>query len=115
MRPARLFVYGTLRRGFENKFARLLQTHSRYLGRGRVHARIYQFPPYPGAVLSDRADESVHGELYQLSDPDIWHELDRYEGSELFRRVTATVRLDTGYSLDAWIYVLIREPESPLT
>ena len=115
MRTARLFVYGTLRRGYENKFARLLQKHSRFLGPGQIRARIHQFARYPGAVLSERTEETIRGELYQVGDARVWGELDRYEGSEMFRRVITTVQLDSGHSLDAWIYVLIREPKPPVT
>jgi len=109
LEPGRLFVYGTLRRGSPNKFAQLLEASARFMGIGRIQARIYRFPNYPGAVASDDLADSVSGELFELTDPSILAVLDAYEGAE-FERATVSVRLDTGDPLQAWVYFLKAPP-----
>ena len=105
MQPPRLFVYGTLRRGSPNKFAKLLEANSRFLGNARMPGQLRQFSNYPGVVLSDQPGEFVEGELFELQDPSILVVLDEYEGSE-FQRVLATVSLDDGQELETWVYTL---------
>lgn len=104
MDQPRLFVYGTLRRGSPNKYADLLQANAQFLGNASMRGRLYQFPNYPGAVLSDQPDEWVPGELYQLQNLSILSTLDEYEGSE-FERVKITVSLDKGPALETWVYL----------
>jgi gamma-glutamylcyclotransferase (GGCT)/AIG2-like uncharacterized protein YtfP len=105
MQPPRLFVYGTLRRGSPNKFAKLLEASSRFLGNARMRGRLRQFSNYPGAVLSDQPGEWVQGELFELQDPGMLHTLDEYEGSE-FQRVPVTVSLDDDQELETWAYLV---------
>jgi len=108
-----LFVYGTLRSGFQNKSARLLAERGTLLGRARIHGKMYRLDRYPGLVLSSEPDEWVTGEVYRLDDPvGTLAVLDDYEGcgpnDEVpyeFERVIARVRLVTGRHLSAWIYV----------
>ena len=100
-----LFVYGTLRRGHENKFARLLQTQAQWIGSARMPGRLYQFGPYPGAVISNASGEWVHGELYNLRDPDrLLSQLDEYEGGD-YQRTIAKVQANAGEPIQAWVYV----------
>jgi gamma-glutamylcyclotransferase (GGCT)/AIG2-like uncharacterized protein YtfP len=105
MQQPRLFVYGTLRRGSPNTFAKLLEANSRFLGNARMRGRLHQFSNYPGVVLSDQPGEFVQGELLELQDPRILVVLDEYEGFE-FQRVPVTVSLDDGQELEAWVYTL---------
>jgi gamma-glutamylcyclotransferase (GGCT)/AIG2-like uncharacterized protein YtfP len=100
---SRLFVYGTLRRGFENRFARLLRSRSRFLGTGRIRAKLHQFSGYTGAIQSDDPDQWIPGELYELKHPSILSILDRYEGREFHRKVVQ-VELCTEHTLEAWVY-----------
>jgi gamma-glutamylcyclotransferase (GGCT)/AIG2-like uncharacterized protein YtfP len=100
----RLFVYGTLRRGSPNKYADLLQANAQFLGNARMRGRLYQFPNYPGAVLSDQPNEWVPGELYHLQNPSTLSTLDEYEGNE-FERVQVTVSLDNDQELETWVYL----------
>ena len=102
--PRCLFVYGTLRRGYQNEFARLLHSNSRFLGGARVSARLCQLGTYTGAVLSDQPGDWVPGEVFELNDPSILAALDEYEGAE-FQRALAHVHLDDGQSLEAWVYL----------
>ncbi|HUJ51340.1 MAG TPA: gamma-glutamylcyclotransferase family protein [Bryobacteraceae bacterium] len=112
MRPAYLFVYGTLRRGSENRHARLLESAGRFLGSGRTVGRLYSFGRYPGAVRSEAPAEWVRGEVFLLRNPaQTLGALDRYEGSK-YERVAAPVELPSGKQITAWIYFLRREPSA---
>lgn len=98
-------MYGTLRRGARNKFARLLRAHARYVGNARIAGRLYHLGAYPGAVSSNVDGEFVRGELYATSDPQwIIPALDDYEGPG-FERVIAEAQLDSGERVQACVYV----------
>src|SRR5260370_9504871 len=78
----RLFVYGTLMRGFDHPMALLLSRSADFIGEARCRGRLYLIKHYPGLVLSGDPDDVVFGELYRLLAPkESLRELDRYEGS----------------------------------
>ena len=105
MEPCHLFVYGTLRHGSKNKFARLLHAHAQFAGNARISGRLYQLGSYPGAVSSCQTGEWVRGELYCLQDPSwVLPALDIYEGPD-FRRVKLKAQLDLGGRIEAWVYL----------
>ncbi len=62
----RLFVYGTLMRGFDHPMAKLLSRSADFLGAAQCRGRLYLIKHYPGLVLSDDPAEIVFGELYRL-------------------------------------------------
>ncbi len=64
----RLFVYGTLRRGFElhHHLARL---GARFLAEAKVAAELFDRGRYPGARPSGRRGKWVRGELFELRQP----------------------------------------------
>lgn len=96
--PDLLFVYGTLRRQFENDWARALQQQATFLGEAQAPGSIFQVENYP-AYRPEPAG-TVHGELYQLPDAHpLFTVLDDYE-AENFTRVP--VVLQDGR--EAWIY-----------
>jgi len=66
----RLFVYGTLMRGFDHPMAQLLSRSADFLGIATCRGRLYLIKHYPGLVLSDDAGDIVFGELYRLRDRD---------------------------------------------
>lgn len=107
----RLFVYGTLRRGEMNEFARYLHAHSTHLGAARIRARLYALGWFPGAVASDDPADVVRGDLFAL-DPAhadaVLARLDEYEGSEFERRETEA-RLETGEAMRCWTYYHVGE------
>jgi gamma-glutamylcyclotransferase (GGCT)/AIG2-like uncharacterized protein YtfP len=113
MNSDRLFVYGTLMRGFENPMAQLLSRSADFIGKARCRGRIYRVQYYPGLQLSDDPADIVFGELYRLRACDaLLRELDMYEAcGEGFAEPTEYVRqmlsvtLDGGSSVDAWTYV----------
>ena len=88
-----LFVYGTLRSEFDNRYARLLRKEAAFLRRATVPGSIYRVEHYP--AFRPQPDGEVHGELYRLNTPEATLAvLDEYEGEE-FERVVVN---------GAWLY-----------
>jgi gamma-glutamylcyclotransferase (GGCT)/AIG2-like uncharacterized protein YtfP len=98
-----LFVYGTLRRGSKNKFARMLGDRAQFVGTARVAGLLYDFGRYPGAGPSNQPDQWIHGEVHRVEDPELLRLLDEYEGSE-FERAVASVLMNDHEGMDCWIY-----------
>ena len=109
----RLFVYGTLMRGFDHPMAKLLWRSADFLGEARCQGRLYLIEHYPGLVLSDNPADIVSGELYRLRDRDaLLGEFDMYEAcGEGFPEPTEYLRqmlqvtLADGTAGEAWTYV----------
>jgi gamma-glutamylcyclotransferase (GGCT)/AIG2-like uncharacterized protein YtfP len=102
--PDHLFVYGTLRRGSDNKFARLLAARAEFSGPARVPGRLYDFGRYPGARYADQPDQWVIGEVFHLDEPaKLLAALDDYEGLE-YERALVSATLDDGRSIECCIY-----------
>jgi len=109
----RLFVYGTLMRGFDHPMAKLLSANADFLGEATCRGKLYLVRRYPGLVLSDDARDIVHGELFSLRAREaMLAEFDMYEAcgegfqepTEYVRQMLA-VRLADGSSSEAWTYV----------
>ena len=100
-----LFVYGTLRSGFDNPYARLLRERSVFVGNATVRGTTRDLGRYPG--FTPGAEGEVKGELYRLETPvATLAALDNYEGEE-YERVTIDCRFEGGAHLEnqpAWIY-----------
>lgn len=100
----RLFVYGTLRRGWSNRYARLLDRSAGYLGTAQIQGRLYDLGRYPGVHLQADADEWVTGDLFRLRNADaVLPVLDEYEGPA-FERVSAMAILPAGVRARCWVY-----------
>jgi gamma-glutamylcyclotransferase (GGCT)/AIG2-like uncharacterized protein YtfP len=113
MTSDRLFVYGTLMRGFDHPMARLLSANADFLGPATCRGRLYLVKHYPGLVLSDDPADLVFGELYRLRQRDaMLREFDMYEAcgegfaqpTEYLRK-TLQVALEDGAASEAWTYV----------
>jgi len=109
----RLFVYGTLMRGFDHPMAQLLSRSADCLGAARCQGRLYLIKHYPGLLLSDDPGEIVFGELYRLRDRDaLLGEFDMYEAcgegfpepTEYLRKMLQVTEED-GTASEAWTYV----------
>ena len=99
-----LFVYGTLRRGSRNRFARILAAQAQFIGQAQMRGRLYNLGEYPGAVPSEVFADWVRGDVFRLNQPeDTLSELDGYEGA-LFTRIPQQVYLPSGMQL-AWVYL----------
>jgi gamma-glutamylcyclotransferase (GGCT)/AIG2-like uncharacterized protein YtfP len=112
MTSDRLFVYGTLMRGFDHPMAQLLSRSADFLGEARCQGRLYRIKHYPGLVVSDDPNDVVFGELYRLRAPrELLREFDVYEGcGEGFAQPTQYVRQMLSVMLDdkaaeAWTYL----------
>ena len=109
----RLFVYGTLMRGFDHPMARLLSRSADFIGEARCRGRLYLVKHYPGLVRSDDPADSVFGEVYRLRACDeLLREFDMYEAcGEGFPPPTEYVRqllqvtLNDGSASEAWTYI----------
>ncbi len=100
MTAEHLFVYGTLRRGCDNRFARLLAERAQFIGPARVAGRLYDFGSYPGARRASVPGEWIVGEIFRLDEPgELLAALDEYEGPEFERTMVSTQD-----ALDCWIY-----------
>jgi gamma-glutamylcyclotransferase (GGCT)/AIG2-like uncharacterized protein YtfP len=109
----RLFVYGTLMRGFDHPMATLLSRSADYLGPVTCRGRLYLIKHYPGLVLSNDPTDIVFGELYRLRDRDaLLGEFDMYEAcgegfpepTEYLRKMLQVAQED-GTASEAWTYV----------
>ena len=107
---APLFVYGTLMQGFENPIRNEFLQGSRFVGEGSVLGRLFKVSYYPAAFPSSNSMEVVHGEIYQIRDPNLWSLLDHYEGvdqsppCEYVRSMTSLVRSNNPALSRVWIY-----------
>lgn len=88
-----LFVYGTLRYGFELNH---LLRNSPFIGLGYVEGfKMYDLGGYPGCV---KGDGTIWGEVYQVSE-ELLRKLDEVEGysgtpDDLYERTSVTVNFD---------------------
>ena len=111
-------MYGTLRRAFEIAPVAVIARGAAFAGMASYRGRLYDLVPYPAAVPSTDPDETVIGEVYRLHAEraeELLAHLDAYEdcppdaeSGELFVRKPATVTLDSGETLSAWIYLYNR-------
>jgi gamma-glutamylcyclotransferase (GGCT)/AIG2-like uncharacterized protein YtfP len=109
----RLFVYGTLMRGFDHPMARLLSSNADFLGQARCRGRLYLVKHYPGLLLSEDASDVAFGELFRLRERDaLLREFDMYEAcgegfaepTEYVRR-TINVTFGDGAVSEAWTHI----------
>jgi gamma-glutamylcyclotransferase (GGCT)/AIG2-like uncharacterized protein YtfP len=92
-------VYGTLRRAFDNEYARLLRASADFEREAAVRGRLEALGSY--AAYAPDGDDEVRGELYRLREPErTLAALDDYEGEE-YERAVAEVE-----GAPAWIYRL---------
>lgn len=96
--------------------ARYLIEASEFIDHGYFTGRLYRIGQYPGAVPSSLPTDQVLGEIYRLSDPEpTLATLDQYEEfgpafpePNEFRREVQTIGLNSGGSIEAWIYLYNR-------
>jgi gamma-glutamylcyclotransferase (GGCT)/AIG2-like uncharacterized protein YtfP len=113
MTSDRLFVYGTLMRGFDHPMARLLSANADFIGEAKCRGRLYLVKHYPGLVLSDDPADIVFGELYRLRERDaMLREFDIYEACgegfappTEYSRKMLQVTLDDGAVSEVWTYL----------
>ncbi len=92
---------------------------SKFVGLGAVRGVLYDLGELPGAAPSEKSTAQVHGEVYRLPDPlRALKVLDEVEGiapgspeHNLYRRALASIKLENGTKVEAWIYWLRRMHE----
>jgi gamma-glutamylcyclotransferase (GGCT)/AIG2-like uncharacterized protein YtfP len=109
--PDYLFVYGTLRKGYDLKLKNRVRDQLQYVGQAKVGAALYDLGRYPGAVRSNKGPQLI-GDVFLVNDPErVLRVLDKYEGIEAgrpaaaeFIRKKSRVRLRSGQLINAWVY-----------
>jgi gamma-glutamylcyclotransferase (GGCT)/AIG2-like uncharacterized protein YtfP len=107
-----LFVYGSLRRGFQNPVFDYIKNHFTFVADGRVQGCLYDLGSYPAAVPA--TDYTIVGELFAAKSEEDFNwaisQLDDYEGlnpevgdQALYRRELVLVQ-HQDQSTTAWIY-----------
>lgn len=108
-----LFVYGSLRSGFQSPAYEYISRYFTLVGEGRVRGRLYDLGEYPAAKPAED-DAWIVGELYHVKQENEldWAlaQLDDYEGvnpdyeeEQQYYRNQALVNFE-GNQVPAWIY-----------
>ena len=99
----KLFVYGTLKRGFR-AHDMLQRWNAVFLGEAKTVPKyqLYKVGWFPGMVCDEAQKGGVVGELFQIT-KETFAALDRYEGApNLFKR--EQILLDTGEEVTAYLF-----------
>jgi gamma-glutamylcyclotransferase (GGCT)/AIG2-like uncharacterized protein YtfP len=107
--PQYLFVYGTLRKGFEPPSIAETAEKLKFVSEGFVYGNLYDLGPYTTVILG--GEGKVFGQILEL--PEDWEtlqKLDEYEGFEpnniensLFVRKLTAARIPDG-KIECWVY-----------
>ena len=109
-----LFVYGSLRSGFQSPAYEYISRYFNLVGEAKVQGALVDLGPYPAAVpLND--DHFIVGELYRIKNENEFSwalgQLDDYEGLNveydelpLYRREIVPVFLNDQPPVAAWTY-----------
>ena len=109
----KLFVYGSLRSGFQHPAYDYISKHFSLVSEGKVKGLMFDMGSYPAAI-STTEEAFIIGELYELKPNSnfAWaiEQLDAYEGvnpeegeTQLYRRELTDVYYN-GNTATAWIY-----------
>ena len=104
----RVFVYGTLRRGFINNEATLsFRNGATFVADGWLGGTLYSVGWYP--ALIEGGPGEVRGEVWELSTPGLMEILDDYEGlfdegPPEYTRERRMIRTPRG-PVEAWAYI----------
>ncbi|MGG9964712.1 gamma-glutamylcyclotransferase family protein [Ferruginibacter sp. SUN106] len=108
-----LFVYGSLRSGFQHAAYQYIARYFHLIGDAKVNGKLYDKGDYPVAVPATE-EKFIVGELYGITNPSEFSyaigQLDDYEGlyveageTPLFKRETVMVHCNN-QQYTAWIY-----------
>lgn len=108
-----LFVYGSLRRGFQHPVFDYIKNHFTFVADGKVDGLLYDLGTYPAAIPATDGKGLV-GELFVAKSEEDFEwaisQLDDYEGlnpeadeTSIYRREAVTVH-HNGIQTQAWIY-----------
>lgn len=110
----KLFVYGSLRKGFNSPAYEYMSRYFDLIDHGKVQGKLYDLGDYPAGVPTDEP-AFIIGELYTIKQEQEFDwamaQLDDYEGVDAsydepaeYNRQIATVHLQNGETSDAWVY-----------
>lgn len=106
-----LFVYGTLKRRSRHPMARRLAHSARHVGAAKIAGRLFNLGRFPGLKEPRTPGDLVAGDVYDLGEDAgrVLREMDAYENAESppptpYERELATVQLDDGCEMTAWVY-----------
>ena len=108
----RVFVYGTLRRGFINNDATIaFRSGATFLTEGTLAGGLYSVGWYPALIEGE--DGHVKGEVWELTTPGLMHTLDDYEGlfddgPPEYERALRQIDTPDG-RIEAWAYLYRHE------
>ena len=105
-----VFFYGTLMAGFDRRRRVGIDAKLTYIGRGSIHAALFDLGIYPAAAPAP--DGIVWGEVYEMAEPvTVLTALDGVEGCRpdepdlsLYSRTRTPVTLVDGRAEPAWVY-----------
>ncbi|HVW07599.1 MAG TPA: gamma-glutamylcyclotransferase family protein [Bryobacteraceae bacterium] len=104
-----LFVYGSLRSEFDNRYALELRAEADLVGSAAVAGSIFRVGRYPG--YREEPEGEVRGEVWRLRNPErTLAMLDEYEGGR-YRRVLTRTSIP---GVEAWIYQYQGEVDAAL-
>jgi len=108
----KVFVYGTLMKGFWN-YKRYLEGKISRITPGKTYGLLYHLPEgYPALI---QGNEIVEGEIMEPVDENLLKQLDRLEGydsrrsNNLYFRELRSILTDSGEKMSCWIYVYADE------
>lgn len=108
----KLFVYGSLRRGFHHPAHRFINHHFSFISGAKVKGLLYDLGEYPGA-LPTLENHFITGELFKLKELCDFKmaiaQLDEYEGLNVCKSEPLFIRAITPVYFEdqvttAWIY-----------
>lgn len=105
-----VFFYGTLMSGFQRPGRARLDRVLAHVGRGWIHAALFDLGIYPAAIPA--SDSRVWGEVHRMLDVEsVLHTLDEIEGfsidepdKSLYIREEIPVTFEDGRVGSAWVY-----------
>jgi len=109
-----LFVYGSLRQGFNHAAYNYITQYFEPRGMGKARGKLYDLGEYP-AARPDSDSFHVVGELYSIREADEFEyaiaQLDDYEGvapeydqQSWYSREVTDILMENGEVVQAWIY-----------
>jgi gamma-glutamylcyclotransferase (GGCT)/AIG2-like uncharacterized protein YtfP len=104
-----LFAYGTLRLARSHPMATYLAENSVLVGLAEVSkAKLYKIDWYPALVETNDEKDKVYGDVFDVNNLGILHQLDEYEDVNTppyeYRRIKIKVKTELR-ELDAWTYL----------
>lgn len=110
----KLFVYGSLRSGFQSNAYHYISHYFKLLGTAKVSGQLFDLGEYPAAKPAPGTDSFILGELYELNEKSafswVFGQLDDYEGvvaeegeTVMYRRELTTAFINSHVET-AWIY-----------